>query len=180
MKQFIGLICLTLLLSACAPVSPQKLALSQDSWRAMNARQKDKLSKAYRQTEKIRQQWLAALKPEDDSAIRVKLVSGEAKFPPDYAKAAFRPVEVSLRNGQCYQNIILQKKSDLNDSIDLKACYYNDRLYLDPSINEPDKAIGSLLFPEAPIWQRGFTYPAVTSRGRIGLYQAHIEIKTAD
>ncbi len=164
-----------LLLAACAP-SPRQLGLSNQQWQAMTVEQQQQLQADYAKT----QRWFAdndtRLQAYQAAPIDVTLQRGEAMMPPFQHPIAIAPISARFYSGQC-KNLRLHSPES-GSQVKLKACYNGLRLALDPSSWQFSQRQGTLFFYQNPLWESGFTYVDVNSRGYVRLQEADIQIKT--
>lgn len=177
--RFIFLLSMILTLSACVSVKPEQIGLSESSWENLSYQEKEKISATYRQTEKLRQKWLGQMRPNPANELTITIASGKAYFPPAFQAQEFLPVIANLIDGKCYQNVPLLARDNPSLVTNLLVCYYQNVLYLDPGFNNLAEAKGSLVFPYLPVWQRGFSYPNISSNGPVRLSNARITVQVA-
>ncbi len=175
--RFIFLLLITLVLSACVSVKPEQVGLSTVGWESLSYKEKEKISSTYRKTEKTRQQWLGQMRQNPNNQLTVTIAPGKAYFPPYLEAQEFLPVIMNLTDGKCYQDVQLLARDNPLLVTNLSVCYYQNILYLDPSFSNLAEAKGSLVFPYLPVWQRGFSYPNISSNGLVRLSNARITIQ---
>jgi hypothetical protein len=171
---------LILFLSGCTAVSPSKLGISQADWEEYSPTKQEQLISAYEETQAnkgVAQKTQKSKRNQaSESLLLVKIAGGKVLFPPYKALASYMPIDFTVRQGDCRKKIPVTPTDTDKKEGKLAVCYQDDILYLDPSPYEPALAIGSLKFPYMPVWQRGFTYPNVTSTGLLKLTDVHITL----
>ncbi len=172
MFRWVSVLVLTLLTAACATVSPSKLGISQSQWDQYSDTERQQILQGYQQAQ--RQKVSSSAK--SDSVLQVNIQEGKVTSPPFTDLYVYQPLSFSIQMGDCHKRIPVSL-TDSRKKAALEACYINDTLYLDPSVYEPAKAIGSLQFPYMPMWKRGFTYPDLSSSGRLKLTHANVTVQ---
>ncbi|MFT3742017.1 MAG: hypothetical protein QM752_05000 [Gammaproteobacteria bacterium] len=170
------LICLVpLILTGCATVSPQKLGISKQQWESYSQAQQDAILKGYAQAKNNR---MRSGSDQTDATLTVAIRNGKMLMPPFTQLASYQPVEFDISAGQCNRKITVASSEDPKQKTRLIVCFRDNVLYLDPSPYDPAKADGSLKMPYMPTWQRGFTYPKVSSTGYAKLTDVDISVQS--
>lgn len=177
LRQCFFCLSLVLFLAGCAP-SPQKMGMSSAQWQAMNADQQEVRRDDYQKLQQWQEQAEAQMTLYAASPIAVSLQSGKVMMPPFEQPLPFEKADVDLSSGQC-KNLKL-KNPDSWSSVKIHLCYNGLRLAVDPSRYDFNDREGTLFFYNNPLWQQGFTYKNVSSRGYARLQQAELTIKMID
>ncbi|HVV69291.1 MAG TPA: hypothetical protein VHE99_09735 [Gammaproteobacteria bacterium] len=173
MRKFYYLIFLSLFLTGCATVSPNKLGISQSEWDQYSDSQREQLIENYHQAQRSK---ISHAKG-GSSLLSVNIQDGKALMPPFTQLTAFQPISFNIREGKCNEKLTIVSAENPEQHTKLGICYQGGTLYMDPSPIDPSKADGSLQFPYMPIWSRGFTYPNVTSTGMAKLTNVNITVQ---
>lgn len=171
MFKWLSVLVLILLTAACATVSPNKLGISQSQWDQYSDSQRQQIIEGYQQAQRQK----VSSSQRSGSVLQVTVQGGEVTSPPFTDFYAYQPISFSIQSGQCHQKIPVVP--DQGKKTALEVCYINDTLYLDPSAYEPAKAIGALQFPYMPVWKRSFTYPDLSSTGRLKLTHVNVTVQ---
>jgi len=161
-----------LFLTGCA-VSPRQLGISQSEWNQYSAQQQNAIRANYNHAERTKK----PTQPKTNSELAINVQGGTVLMPPNFEVAqSYQPISFHIKDGDCRVKIPVYPANGSNKQAKLLACYQDDILYLDPSPYQPNKTIGALQLPYMPIWQRGFTYPNVSSTGYLHLSNANISV----
>jgi hypothetical protein len=173
MRKFYCLVFLSLFLTGCATVSPNRLGIPQSEWNQYSDSQREQLIENYHQTQRAKTSHAKG----GNSLLSVKIQDGKALMPPFTQLAAFQPLSFNIREGKCNEKMSLISADNPQQRTKLDVCYQSGTLFMDPSPIDPSKADGSLQFQYMPIWSRGFTYPNVTSTGIAKLTNVNITVQ---
>jgi hypothetical protein len=162
---------IAILLSSCA--SPGQMGVSKLDWKQARPGQK----KQWRQTYKKYQEDHPVLIGDSQSNdLHLAISGGKALFPPLFHAFSYEPISVILNSGACKRVEIHSTAGSMSNW--LYACYANNTLALDPSIQNIETSNGSLVITYSPLWLRpdGWTYPSMTSDGLLSLSGAAVRI----
>lgn len=109
--------------------------------------------------------------------LSVLIEGGTLSFPPFTQASAYVPIMFKIKSGECHKKIEVMPQDRATEPAYLVVCYQNNILYVDPSVDDPKLAQGSLKFSYLPVWKRGFTYPNLSSLGQLKLENVHISIR---
>jgi hypothetical protein len=169
---FVSIACAALL-AACA--TPAKIGVSHESWQGMTETQHKQLKADY---SKVRS-WRSARNngSADGSSLKITIVGGTAKMPPNFTDMHFRPVHIALSSGACTTANVNALRS--SSSTTLSLCYTGSVLSLDPSHYIWEKRDGTLLLQKNPMWRHGLVYhgKSVNSTGYVGFKDIAISVK---
>lgn len=177
LRQCFFCIGLLVLLVGCAP-SPQKMGMSPAQWQAMNPEQQQARRDDYEKVQQWQSQAETQMTLYEASPIMVSLQNGKVMMPPFEQAFAFEKADIDLFSGQC-KNLKLKNPQSWS-SVKIHLCYNGLRLAVDPSRYDFNDREGTLFFYNNPLWQQGFTYENVSSRGYARLQQTDLTIKTID
>jgi hypothetical protein len=172
MLRFALFLFVSLLLTACA--TPTRLGISETEWENYSPAEQQKIKRNYYSILQGRGRCHEKIIP-DGSTVHVKISEGKIVIPPSASLHDYKPLEFTLRSGECHNIQICEEGTDKHTS--MKACYRNKTLYLDPSRYEPEKSVGSIRLHYSPIWDRGFTYQPVSSTGYVHLNNVKVTVK---
>lgn len=163
-----------LILGGCT--SEQTYGINSSRWAAMSQEQRSEIQTAYVNTQESLLEEQGQQKVSDHAdKIRVAVYGGRALMPPfDYYQPYEKEV-VDLEEGSCQTCTLF--RPDGEKEVDLKLCYRNHNLEVDPSKFVFDKRHGTVAFHYSPLWDRGFTYTHVKTSGYARLKNAHIFVK---
>ena len=175
--QLIYILSIVLLVSGCASISDAtKLGIHETEWANMSPNKQKELLLNYK---KINQE-LAAMAKQGaaaaDGVVNISIYNGKAMLPPFDSQQSYVPIKLALAKNQC-SDVAVYKLSDPKISTKLHACFYNNTLYLDPSLFDPSKKTGSISIHYSPLWLTGFTYQGITSSGHVRFSRVNIEVK---
>ena len=174
--KLIYILLIVLLLNGCASISDAtKLGIKETEWATYNRNKQKELLVNYK---KINQEFAAAAKNNNDikgGTLNVSIYNGKAMLPPFDDWQDYAPVKFTLAKNQC-NDIYVYKSNDAKIYTKLRACFYKDTLYLDPSYLEPSKKQGSISIHYSPLWLSGFTYKKITSSGHVRFSKVNIDI----
>lgn len=163
---------LCLLLVGCA-FSPQKLGISEQEWLSYSDDQRQQIIADYKKISLDQQQENKRLFL-GVGRITVSISGGEAMMPPFVDWSEYQPVSFDLADNICGE-IPLQQK-DGENTVNLRACYKNKALFLDPSRYDLEKNNGTVSIPQSPLWQQGFEYKGISTSGHVRLRNATVKI----
>ncbi len=173
-KCLIILIC-SILLVACASVTPEGLGISQDQWNQYSQAQKEQIVQGYHEVQKLPKQ---KYRTSRNSVLSVTISGGQALLPPFTHLQSYQPIAFEIKEGDCQIKLPVKPSSQSGQKgTTLKACYKGGTLFLDPSVYLPSQANGSIQFAAMPVWNRGFNYPGVSSSGIVKLTHVNVYIK---
>lgn len=175
---FLMVICL--LMSACQTVSPNMLGISSQQWNSYSENEKKNIVNGYKQAQHVKNNAKAKQSRADNSSLRVSIKGGKAMMPPFVEREEYQPVSFVIKAGGCQQGIPVLSLSTPPKQNRLTACYVDGILYVDSSPYDPEMALGSLELPNLPLWKRGFTYPDVSSKGRLKFSHVSITVNLID
>ena len=162
-----------LCLAGCA--GPQSIGISQQKWSQLSDKDKQAMKSQY---SKVRS-WQRGQGADSvgNKAIAVTIVGGTAKMPPDFKSYHFKKVSVNLADGKCTTARIMQLSSE--HSTNLRLCYIDSLLSIDPSHYEWQKRAGTLLLTKNPMWRQGLVYHGkhIDSEGYVSLHDVAIHVK---
>lgn len=173
LSLFLFVICC---LSGCG-VSLNKLGISQHEWEQYTEQRQSRILKNYMQIageKKAQRQTENSMAK--DSWLEVNVSGGLVMMPPFIFSNSYTPASFKIYQNDC-TNVKL-KNLNLNDSVDLEACYKNNILFVDPSNYELDKKDGSIQLYSSPLWRNGFTYQHINTSGYARLQNANITVSS--
>lgn len=174
--KLIYILLTVLLLNGCANISDAtKLGIEKTQWAAYDQNKQKELLANYK---KINKEFANRAKNNidtKDGILTVNISNGKAMLPPFNNWQDYSPVKFTLAKNQC-NDINVYKPNDAKIYTKLRACFYDDTLYLDPSYHDLNKKHGSISIHYSPLWLSGFTYKEVTSSGHVRFSKANIEI----
>ncbi len=172
LKQIVLLLTVPLLLTACAP-KPETLGFSTLQWQSFSEAKQQNLRENYNtvkaENKNLESDWIT----EPNNRISVKLKRGTVMVPPEFTQSSYQPLSFTLNKNQC-KEVPIQSG---NGKVDLRACYYKNYLFIDPSRYNVKERLGTVRIPTSPLWNRGFTYRKIKSEGYVRLANADITIK---
>lgn len=176
LMKLIYILLIVLLLNGCAGISDAtKLGIKETEWAAYDRNKQKELLLNYK---KINKEFTSTTRSNVDargSVLNISIYNGKAMLPPFDNLQDYTPVKFTLAKNQC-NDISIYKSSDAKIYTKLRACFYNDTLYLDPSYLDPSKKQGSISIHNSPLWLSGFTYKNITSSGHVRFSKVNIEI----
>ena len=112
-------------------------------------------------------------------AVQLRVLSGNAAFPPDFQSLPFQPFGVRLPEGACRYVPMeaLPVSGQKPRSTKLYLCYAKRTLALDPSRIDPSTQNGSLVLTYNPLMVRGLLYTGLSSQGYVRLRSARLWVK---
>jgi hypothetical protein len=180
MSHLAFLIVSCLLMSACQMVSPNMLGISSQQWNNYSEKEKKNIVNGYKQAQHVKNNAKATQSRADNSSLTVSIQGGKAMMPPFVEREDYKPVSFMIKAGGCQQGIPVSSVTTPVKQNRLTACYVDGILYIDSSPYDPEMALGSLELPNLPLWKRGFTYPDVSSKGRLKFSHVSITVKLID
>jgi hypothetical protein len=171
-----GILMSVLLLSGCTGL---QYGISEEDWQSMSLPKTEEIQKNFqrikeaRQADRLKQESLV-ITPRTPK-VQLTIEGGKALMPPYDTSYTFYPVKVTIYQGECQTVTLLQR--DGQKSTPLEACYRGKVVYVDPSRYEFKWLYGSLQFHYVPIWQSGFKYENISSKGYAALKNVTIKIK---
>jgi len=176
LMKLIYILLIALLLNGCASISDAtKLGIKETQWANYSQDKQKELLANYK---KINKEFVSAVKNNIETrgdSLSVNIYNGKAMLPPFDDWQDYAPIKFTIAKNQC-NNISVHKVNDTNISTKLRACFYNDTLYLDPSYHDLSKKHGSISIHYSPLWLSGFTYKEVTSSGYVRFSKVNIDI----
>lgn len=159
-------------LCACAPRSEQ-LGLTAAQWNDLTPEAQQHMWSNYRQ---IQESSEAPPVAKEGPAVHVRFSSGEVVMPPAFHPQHFKPTEVQLAPGQC--RAIRLKSVDQDADTVMKGCYDGKKLTFDGSRYEQDKAPGTMVLYQTPLWDGdGVRYVNLHSSGYVHLSHVSIHVQ---
>lgn len=176
-KRLLLIVLAQLLLVGCATNIPKNLGISDLEWSSYSKEKQQSLLAHY---EKVVKEHKNTKQPEPKAGNKVLIVgitNGQVMFPPSFINwQNYKPVRFAVYAGQC-RNVKLEHKSDAKTKTELRACYYGNVLYLDPSRYNFIKRHGTASIHSSPLWLEGFAYKGVNSHGYVRLSNVTVTIK---
>lgn len=174
--KLIFLLSLLVILTGCTSVNPSTLGISESQWQSYSKQERKTITEGYRQAQKKKKKE-SSKNASDKSVLEVSIADGTAMMPPYTQRKAYQPVQFQIQAGICNLKVNVYEADDPQQKVVLNACYQNGILYLDPSLYDPNMALGSIQFQYMPLWKRGFTYPDVNSKGLVKFRHANVSVK---
>ncbi len=163
------------ILTGCT-TNPTTLGISEKQWESYSKQERKVIANGYRQAQKNKKKE-SSKHASDNSVLQVSISDGTAMMPPYTHRVAYQPVNFQIQAGSCNMKLNVYQADNPQQKVVLNACYQNGILYLDPSLYDPNMALGSIQFQYMPLWKRGFAYPDVSSKGLVKLRRANVSIK---
>lgn len=164
--------CAVVLLAGCS-VAPETLGISEQQWNQYTPQKQQTIVANY---EKVRaNNNLANTTAAGYGTLHVGIANGKVMMPPFTASYKYTPIEFDIADGVCRE--VELHNLDVMKSVDLIACFKQNVLFLDPSFYELAKQKGSIRFYYSPLWESGFAYRNISSRGYARLQQVTVTIK---
>lgn len=173
-------LCIVIILAGilgCAP-GPESLGFSKSEWQGFSEEKKATIL-----TQQRRLNWSVPAQAHHKGrsevhveAIRLELLSGRAYLWPEKSLRAFEPLQAQFKQGEC-QTLIL-KAVEGAQTTQLKACYRDDQLALDPSPWAVEYHLGSAFFHSTLLWSTGLTYRSISTKGFAHLVDATVRIQS--
>lgn len=115
--------------------------------------------------------------PISNKTPRVKLTieNGKAKMPRLASRSPFNPASMIVYQGHCQTMRLNQVEGDAH--VDIEACYRGNELLLDASRYDYKLRYGTLRLAELPLWESGFTYHGISTKGYVKLSNSDITVK---
>jgi hypothetical protein len=174
--KLVFLLSLLTILTGCTTVNPNTLGISEKQWESYSKQERKTITDGYRQAQKKKKNE-SSKHTSDKTALQVSISDGTAMMPPYTQRVAYQLVNFQIQAGICNMKVDIYQTGNPQQKVVLNACYQNGILYLDPSLYDPNMALGSIQFQYMPLWKRGFTYPDVNSKGIVKLRHANISVK---
>lgn len=164
----------TVMLSGCFSAL-NRYGFDREAWQSMTDTQRQKVVNHYKNLQhRVKQ---SRVEDENDR-IEVNINGGWAMMPPFNDYKRYRPVNFELAYGECGMIQLYNKNGD--ESTPLMACYQDEGLYLDPTVNHEQEQPGTVHIPRSPLWQWGNDYREVTTGGIARLLKANVTIDASN
>jgi hypothetical protein len=157
--------------------APESLGFSKAEWQGFSDQKKATILAQQR-----RLKWAVPVQAHQQGrsevhieGIRLELISGQAYLWPEKSLRAFKPLHAQFKQGEC-QTLILQAVEGAQTG-QLKACYRDDQLALDPSPWAVEYHSGSAFFHSTLLWNTGLTYRSISTQGLAHLVNATVRIQ---
>lgn len=161
-------------LTACSTFTPETIGISSSEWNNYSPAKQQEIINNH--NDLVNSARLEAPETSNNSCLQVNISDGAALMPPFTAEYPYYPASIKLADGTC-KTVILTAKEEGDRQITMCACYFNNALFLDPSLYEKDKKFGSIRMRYSSLWDDGFTYHKVTSSGYVHLQDATVTVK---
>lgn len=161
----------------CASTSPLALGISEEQWEEFSQEKQDELLHNY----SILQAQDKTLTTTDDAvetkepALIIKVHHGQAMLPPFLNWSPYKECKFYLAKNTCSKGTIHSLEAET--TIDLKACYFENLLYIDPTKYDPNNTQGTVTFTYSPLWRQGFSYTKIHTDGYVRLKDATVYVK---
>lgn len=160
-------------LTGCSTLDPYTGA-SEEDWN--QADMQTKLMSGFTFMSQTGQSYVDARTDAADQLLVVRLKKATAKMWPSGERYAVNPVMFALSPDSC-QTIRLTAAKDVSQHSDLKTCYRNAELQLDPSRWNFHFSSGSLVMKSSPMWSgEGMEYTDLNSSGYTSLADLTIDV----
>jgi hypothetical protein len=161
-------------LTGCSTLDPYTGA-SEEAWN--QADMQTKLMSGFTFMSQTGQSYVDARTDAADELLVVRLKKATAKMWPSGNRYAINPVMFALSPNSC-QTVRLTATKDVAQHSDLKACYRNAELQIDPSRWNFHFAGGSLVMKSSPMWSGdGMEYTDLASSGYTGLADLTVDVQ---
>lgn len=173
-----------LILFGCA-TAPNKLGISEAEWNSYDKTKQEKLLADYKNlttTEmmadtNMNNQYTSVKKSTyNGSLIKVRVFGGEAMLPPFTSWQPYVSSTFEVIPGTCVNAPLRAVNGKEDSAVDLRACYKNNVLLLDPSRYDASKKEGTIRLPYSPLWNNGFTYHGIYTTGYVRLKNAAVSV----
>lgn len=154
-------------------VGPTRLGISPEQWQALDNTQRHQLVESYQKVKQTSDTQLKTVYTGPD--LLVYLSQGTAMMPPFTQSYTYETVKFTITPGHC-RSVVLNS-IDTEKHVNLGVCYNGLTLLLDPSHYNIEQAEGTLRLDYNPVWQRGFTYSDVSSKGYVRLKNVSVTVK---
>jgi hypothetical protein len=171
------LLFLAIFMAGCVTTfSPDLAGISNKTWASYDQAKQRELAAAYQHTLYSGLPLAnGSVPPAQGNYLRVQVSGGKAIMPPFESWYTYQPVAFYIASGTCVDTILRQEIA--KNQIELRACYHDDTLFLDPSRYEANKVPGSISFHLNPLWEQGFIYHNINTSGYVWLKDAEVLIK---
>lgn len=172
---------LLFLLAGCAQVqvSPTNLGYKQSSWETMSDGERQNAIMQYQRVVSKRY----ALRGGALTAgqyLEISLADGTASMGPERERLAYRPVSVEMGSQDVCRQVMLYAKQSSGLSAPLLVCIDDSYVYIDPSYQNEQYALGSLAVPVNHLLKQGVAFCDLQTQGLAGLEKVCLTIKLRD
>jgi len=171
-------------LFGCA-MSPNKLGIPESEWKSYDKAKQEKILADYKNLNTIETIDDQKEKDEYESIknstyfgplLKVRVYGGEAMLPPFTGWQHYTSNTFDIIPGTCINAPLIAVNGDEKSRVDLRACYKNNVLMLDPSHYDLNKKEGTIRLPYSPLWNYGFTYHGIYTNGYVKLKNASVTV----
>ena len=169
------------MLLGCAheDVSPNDMGYKDSSWHAMTESQRSQAwSRYYRVVSKRSVLRGGALSK--GQSLRIGLADGAAHLGPEREPVSFRPLSFEMGAHDVCRQVLLQAQRDASLTTYLTVCMDDKYIYIDPSFQDQQYALGSMFIPVNKLLAQGVAFCDLNTRGVAGLQGSCLSLTLQD